>query len=383
MTDKTHLTRNILLDGPVGVQRFESVKYPEVDKWNDTGLAQFWRPEEVDVTKDAIDFKSLSDAEKHIFTSNLQRQVVLDSVMGREPFACFAGNVSLPEFENAILMWTFQEGCLHSRSYSHIIRNVYPEPSKVFDEIEDIEQITQLADEIQYYYDQLDSQNFYRECSERGVELPAHMGKYSEYEHKKAYWLALISANALEAVRFYVSFACSYAFAEVLNKMEGNAKIIKLINRDENEHLKLTQRHLHLLKKEDPDFRKIAIETEAQAHHIFNTVATQEKDWAHYLFKDGEMLGLNAEILCQYVDWRTNERMAAIDLTYSGDVPEHHPLPWIEDRIKSGTVQNALQETENDSYLLGITTGAVRSKNTSEEILGRLSNHYPPKNKVA
>ncbi len=372
MSQKSHLERNIVFDGEVGVQRFETVKYPEIEKWCNTGMSQFWRPEEVDITKDAVDFTTLTPAEQHIFTSNLQRQVVLDSVMGREPVECFSANLSLPEYENATLMWTFQEGCLHSRSYTHIIRNVYPNPSKVFDEIEDIDQITELADEIQYYYDNLSDQNFYRECHERGVALENFVG-YSEYEHKKAYWLALISANALEGVRFYVSFACSYAFAEILNKMEGNAKIVQLINRDENEHLKLVQLQLKHLVKEDPDFAKIAKETEADVHHIYNTVAEQEKGWARYLMKDGDMLGLTEGILCDYVDLVTEKRMKAIGYTYSGSVPEHHPIPWIEDRINSGKRQNALQETENDSYLLGITTGAIDVSNVADMFNSRFA----------
>lgn len=369
MKSRNHTSNKIFFDGEVGVQRFETVKYKQVDEWNETGLAQFWRPEEVDITKDADDFKNLLPHEQHIFTANLQRQVVLDTVMGREPIEVFSKLISLPEFEIGVLTWQFQEGALHSRSYTHIIRNVYSNPSGVLDQIEDIDLIMDLADEIQKYYDNLAEWNFRLECHERGIDYGQ---PYDQYEHKKALWLALVSANALESVRFYVSFACSYAFAEIMNKMEGNAKIIKLINRDENEHLDFAQMCMNLARSEDEDFQRIHKECEVEAHHIYNTVVKQEKQWSEYLFKDGDILGLNVEILGEFVDLRASIAMEKIGYTYSGNVPDRHPIPWIEDWINSGRKQNALQETENDSYLLGITEGTVDVGSVSDIVNMRL-----------
>ena len=241
--NKTHHTKaKMFLDsgGGPGVQRFDVVKYKQFEKLTEKQLGFFWRPEEVDILKDAKDFKELTDFEQHIFTSNLKRQILLDSVQGRSPNLALLPVVSVPELETWIETWAFSE-TIHSRSYTHIIRNVYPDPSKVFDEMLSIKEITECSDAITENYDKLIEQN---QARERGLQ------SYDEYEHKKALYRCLMSVNILEGVRFYVSFACSWAFAE-LKKMEGNAKIIKLIARDENVHLASTQQMLKLLPKDD------------------------------------------------------------------------------------------------------------------------------------
>lgn len=341
MSKSSHLIKKAFLDGPVGIQRYDTVKYPHIETWNNMGLAHFWRPEEVDITKDREDFNSLTEAEKHIFFANLKRQIKLDSVQGREPVQCFAPLASLPEIENGWMNLSFQE-TIHSRSYTHILRNTVADPSIVFDNIDNIPEIVELGDELEKYYNQLE-----------------HLTNtdYGSYEHKKALWLALISANALEGIRFYVSFACSWAFAQILNKMEGNAKIIKLIARDENEHLKFVQDILDICLAEDPDFVKIREETIEQVHEIYYSVLKQEQQWAKYLFQYGDMLGLDEKTCSDYAIMRTLEVASANGYTLSLEEPLHHPIPWITDWISSGRKQNALQETENDSYLLGITTG--------------------------
>lgn len=350
-----HLTNLAFFSGDYGVQRYDIVKYPELEKWNEMGLAHFWRPEEVDVTKDRADYESLSPAEKHIFKSNLSRQIKLDTVQGREPVKCFLPLASLPEVENGFMNLCFQE-TIHSRSYTHILRNVLISPSEVFDQVDNIPEIVALADELNKYYDGLHKWNTLRELE--ALDLQSQV-PYNLYEHKKAFWLAMISANALEGVRFYLSFVCSWAFMQMMSKMEGNATIIKLIARDENEHLKYVQMLLAILVKEDPDFARIKVETEADVHNIYDVVGRQEKDWGKYLFQYGDMLGLDLKSCEDYIDLLVSERMSAIGYQYSGNVPDHHPMPWVEDWITSGRKQKALQEAENDSYLLGITTGPI------------------------
>jgi len=342
---KHHTKATMFLDptgGPV-VQRYDTLKYKQFDKLTDKQLGFFWRPEEVDIVKDATDFKNLTDFEQHIFTSNLKRQIILDSVQGRSPNLAFLPIVSLPELETWIETWAFSE-TIHSRSYTHIIRNVYPDPSKVFDEMLDIQEICDCADSITENYDKLIEYNLLRE---KGYKT------YDEYEHKKAIWLAIMSVNILEGVRFYVSFACSWAFAE-LKRMEGNAKIIKLIARDENVHLASTQQMLKFLPKDDPDFEKIRKETYAECTQMFIDAVEQEKTWADYLFKDGSIIGLNAELLKQYVEFIAAKRMHAVgqEKIYNSGT---NPLPWTQAWITGGSVQVAPQETEISSYVIGGT----------------------------
>ena len=344
--NKTHHTKATMFLDPTGgpvVQRYDTLKYKQFDKLTDKQLGFFWRPEEVDITKDATDFKNLTDFEQHIFTSNLKRQIILDSVQGRSPNLAFLPIVSLPELETWIETWAFSE-TIHSRSYTHIIRNIYPDPSKVFDEMLDIQEICDCADSITENYDKLIEYNLLRE---KGYKT------YDEYEHKKAIWLAIMSVNILEGVRFYVSFACSWAFAE-LKRMEGNAKIIKLIARDENVHLASTQQMLKFLPKDDPDFEKIRKETYAECTQMFVDAVEQEKTWADYLFKDGSIIGLNAELLKQYVEFIAAKRMHAVgqEKIYNSGT---NPLPWTQAWITGGSVQVAPQETEISSYVIGGT----------------------------
>lgn len=337
--------------GPT-IQRYDTLKYKQFDQLTDKQLGFFWRPEEVDIYRDAKDFKSLTAHEQHIFTSNLKRQILLDSVQGRAPAESFGTIVSLPELENWIMTWTFSE-TIHSRSYTHIIRNVYSNPSKIFDEMMDIKEIVDCADSISEYYDDLiETAGYYNllgfgKHTVNGKEIVVN-----EYELKKKLWLALMSVNILEGVRFYVSFACSWAFAE-LKKMEGNAKIIKLIARDENLHLASTQMLLKLLKKDDPDFQKIADETEAECIKMFVDAVEQEKAWADYLFKDGSMIGLNAKLLYDYIEWICCKRMTNVNLKCPYTTSQANPLPWTQKWISGAEVQVAPQETEISSYIQG------------------------------
>ena len=354
--DKRDHTQSLMfLDatGPVSIQRYETLKYRQFDKLTDKMLGFFWRPEEIDTLRDAKDFKELTEFEQHIFTSNLKRQILLDSVQGRSPNLAFLPLVSLPELETWIETWAFNE-TIHSRSYTHIIRNIYSDPSKIFDEILEIEPIIKCAKDITRYYDDLiDASLWYQTL---GIGRHTVNGKeivVDLYNLKKKLWLAINSVNALEGIRFYVSFACSWAFAE-LKKMEGNAKTIKFIARDENVHLGFTQTILKLLPQDDSDFAKIKEETKDQVEKMFLDAAQQEKDWAKYLFKDGSMIGLNTQLLCDYVDWLTCKRMTAIGLN-CGMKPGSNPLPWTAKWIAGAEVQVAPQETEISSYIIGGT----------------------------
>jgi ribonucleoside-diphosphate reductase beta chain len=349
-----HLTAKAFLDtsGSLGMQRYDTLKYKQFDKLTDKQLGFFWRPDEVDINKDSKDFKDLTEHEKHIFTSNLKRQILLDSVQGRSPSLAFLPIVTLPEIEAWIQTWSFNE-TIHSRSYTHIIRNVYHDPSKVFDEIMNIAEIVDCANEITKNYDDLLTQTQWYNLLGAGVHTVN--GKeitVSLYELKRLLWLSMMSVNVLEGLRFYVSFACSWAFAEV-KKMEGNAKIIKLICRDENVHLAGTQALLKLLPKDDPDFETIRADTQAECIQLFKDAAAQEKAWAHYLFKDGSMIGLNESLLCDYVDYICAKRMASVGLQCDWRVPSSNPLPWTNKWIAGSEVQVAPQETEISSYTIG------------------------------
>ena len=352
-TDHTKALAFLDPAGGVAIQRYDMLKYKQFDKLTDKQLGFFWRPEEVDVTKDSNDFKKLTDHEQHIFTSNLKRQILLDSVQGRAPAEAFGPLVCLPEIEAWIQTWTFSE-TIHSRSYTHIIRNIYSDPSKIFDEMMDISEITDCADDISKNYDDLIQLSLAYQLMGEGTHTVN--GKKVEvdlYELKKKLWLAINSVNILEGIRFYVSFACSWAFAE-LKKMEGNAKIIKFICRDENVHLASTQALLKILPKDDKDFIKIAEETKEECEKMFVEAVEQESAWAEYLFKDGSMIGLNAQLLKDYVEWTAHKRMLAVGLTspYKGG---SNPLPWTQNWISGAEVQVAPQETEISSYVTGGT----------------------------
>jgi ribonucleoside-diphosphate reductase beta chain len=345
--------------GPVNIQRYETMKYRQFDKLTDKQLGFFWRPEEVDVVRDSKDFKDLTPFEQHIFTSNLKRQILLDSVQGRSPALGFLPLVSLPELETWIATWTFSE-TIHSRSYTHIIRNIYTDPSKVFDEMLETEEILTCAVDISKYYDDLiEASTAYQFLGIGDHVVNGKTVTINEYELKKKLWLAIASVNVLEGIRFYVSFACSWAFAE-LKKMEGNAKIIKFIARDENVHLASTQQLLKLLPTDDPDFVKIKEETQDELISMYESAIQQEKDWAKYLFKDGSMIGLNQQLLSDYVDWIGHKRMVAVGLPTTTKVGSN-PLPWTQKWIAGSDVQVAPQETEITSYIVGGTKQDVDS----------------------
>ncbi len=349
---KSHTECKMFFDESVDIARYDTLKYGQLDKLTDKMLGFFWRPEEVDVSKDKIDFSKLTDHEKHIFTSNLKRQILLDSVQGRGPAETLMPVASIPEIEPLVMTWTFME-TIHSRSYTHIIRNIYSDPSKVFDEMLDIKEIVDCAEGISKYYDDfIEYSRWYQLLGEGNHTVNRKKININMYDLKKKLWMVLNSINVLEGVRFYVSFACSWAFAE-LKKMEGNAKIIKFIARDENTHLAASQSLIRLLPKDDADFVKIKEECEAEVVAMFEEAVDQEKQWAEYLFKDGSMIGLNSNLLNDYVEWIAAKRMKSLGIHSNYHVPQANPLPWTEKWIGGGNVQVAPQETEISSYVVG------------------------------
>ena len=349
--------------GGVGMQRYDTLKYRQFDKLTDKQLGFFWRPEEVDVLRDAKDFKDLTPHEQHIFTSNLKRQILLDSVQGRSPSLGFLPLATLPELETWIATWTFNE-TIHSRSYTHLIRNVYSDPSEIFDQMLEVEEIIACANGITRYYDDLVKYSTaYQMLGVGNHDINGRKMEITEYELKKKLWLALASVNVLEGIRFYVSFACSWAFAE-LKKMEGNAKIIKLIARDENVHLAFTQQMLKILPQDDPDYVSIREETMPELVQMYESAMKQEKDWAAYLFRDGSMIGLNQQLLSDYVDWIGHKRMTAVGVPTTARGGSN-PLPWTQKWIAGAEVQVAPQETEITSYVIGGTKQDVDSSTLS------------------
>ncbi|ASJ96814.1 class Ia ribonucleoside-diphosphate reductase subunit beta [Shewanella marisflavi] len=358
-TPNNALLEPMFLGQPVNVARYDLQKYEVFEKLIEKQLSFFWRPEEVDVSKDKIDYAALPDHEKHIFISNLKYQTLLDSIQGRSPNVAFLPLVSLPELETWIETWSFSE-TIHSRSYTHIIRNIVNDPSVVFDDIVQNEEILKRASDIADYYDKLiELSQAYHLMGEGTHEINGKTIIVSKREIKKALYLCMMSVNVLEAIRFYVSFACSFAFAE-RKVMEGNAKIIRLIARDEALHLNSTQHILKIMQggKDDPEMAEIAKECEQTAIDIFVKAAEQEKEWAKYLFKDGSMIGLNEQILCQYVEYITNERMKSVNLT-SPYADQSNPLPWMKNWLESDSVQVAPQEVEVSSYLVGQIDASV------------------------
>jgi ribonucleoside-diphosphate reductase beta chain len=351
--EKHHTEANAFLDEGLGMQRYDVMKYKQFDKLTEKQLGFFWLPQEVDVSRDSKDFKALTEHEQHIFTSNLKRQILLDSVQGRAPAESFNPIVSLPELENWIITWTFSE-TIHSRSYTHIIRNIYSDPSKIFDSLMDSKEIMDCAGDISKYYDDLIEYSSYYNLLGAGTHtVNGKQITIDLYELKKKIWMCINSVNILEGIRFYVSFACSWAFAE-LKKMEGNAKIIKFIARDENLHLASTQYLLtKVMIKEDPDFAKISKELESDVVQMFVDAVEQEKEWADYLFRDGSMIGLNAELLHNYIEWIACKRMTSLGLKCPYTTTQSNPLPWTQKWISGSDVQVAPQETEISSYVQG------------------------------
>ena len=340
---------------PLGLQRYDEYKYPVFDKLTQQQLGYFWRPEEVSLQKDRADYKTLTPEQKHIYTSNLKYQIMLDSVQGRAPGMAFMPYCSLPELEGAMNVWQLME-MIHSRSYTYIIKNVYPDPGEVFDTVLGDEKILSRADSVTSAYNELinhaheyDSGNIWRMATEGHPN-----GTYDRKELKRKLYRAVINVNILEGIRFYVSFACSFAFGE-LKIMEGSAKIISLIARDESQHLVLTQQ---IIKKwqegDDPEMVVIAEEERENTINMFKECVEEEKDWAEYLFKDGSMIGLNAKLLQKYVEFIANRRLRSIGLDAIYDVPmRSNPLPWTDHWLNSKGQQNAPQETEIESYVVG------------------------------
>jgi ribonucleoside-diphosphate reductase beta chain len=336
------------------VQRFDQQKYPIFEKLNQQQLGFFWRPEEVSLQKDRNDYHLLSEEQKHIFTANLKYQTLLDSVQGRGPCLAFLPHCSLPELESLLVAWDFME-TIHSRSYTYIMKNVYPNPTAVLDTIVQTPEIMARAETVTESYDKfIEYANLY--CAIPGV-------KYTTKELKKLLYLNLINVNILEGIRFYVSFACSFAFGE-LKLMEGSAKIISLIARDENLHLAITQNIINNYrnKENDKEMLQVMKECEQEVYDMYDEAVQQEKDWAEYLFKEGSMIGLNATLLNQYVEFMANRRMRSIGLTPKYDQSiRNNPLPWTEHWLNSRGLQNAPQETEIESYVVGSIKQDVES----------------------
>ena len=340
---------------PLGVQRYDSFKYPVFDRLTTQMLGYFWRPEEVSLQKDRSDYQSLRPEQKHIFTSNLKYQILLDSVQGRGPGMAFAPYTALPELESAMNVRQFME-MIHSKSYTYIIKNVYPDPSEVFDTILNDERILDRAKSVTRAYDE-----FINEAQQWGQSNLWKDGwentqakDNSLNELKRKLYRAVANVNILEGIRFYVSFACSFAFGE-LKLMEGSAKIISLISRDENQHLVLTQNIMkNWMNGDDPEMKQIAEEEKDNVITMFKNAVKEEKEWAEYLFKDGSMIGLNDKLLSQYVEWIANKRMKALGLDPIYDQPlRNNPLPWTQHWISSKGLQVAPQETEVESYVVG------------------------------
>jgi ribonucleoside-diphosphate reductase beta chain len=349
-TKTDYLNRKMFLDpaGPVTIQRFEEVKYNKIAKYEQEARGFFWVPEEISLTKDSQDFKDASDTVKHIFTSNLLRQTALDSLQGRGPSQIFTPVVSLPELEALVYNWTFFETNIHSRSYSHIIRNIYNVPKEMFNTIHDTKEIVDMASSVGMYYDRLHMINCRKELLE----------DFPEREHIKAIWMALHASYALEAFRFMVSFATSLAMVE--NKIFiGNGNIIQLILQDEILHKEWTGWMINQVVKEDPRFAAIKGECEAEVYQLYMDVIREEKEWAEYLFKHGPVIGLNANILRDFVDYTAAAALKEIGIKYLAPAPKSTPIPWFNKHVNTSNKQTALQENESTNYVIGIMSDTL------------------------
>ena len=365
-TDQVDSTKQKMFFGPpLGVQRYDKFKYPIFDKLTQQQLGYFWRPEEVSLQKDRADYQTLNEAQKHIFTSNLKYQILLDSVQGRGPGMAFSPYCSLPELEGAMNIWQTME-MVHSRSYTHIIKNVYPDPSEVFDKILEDDKILSRAQSVTCAYDE-----FINAAQEYGTGnlwqedwKDSPTSQWTLHDLKRKLYKAVTNVYILEGIRFYVSFACSFAFGE-LKLLEGSAKIIGLIARDESQHMTLTQNIIKNWKKgDDPEMLDIMEEEEENVYQMFRDTVDEEKAWAEYLFKDGSIIGLNDKLLAKYVEWTANRRLKSIGLDPIFDTPiSNNPLPWTEHWLSSKGMQVAPQETEVESYLIGSIKQDVK-KNT-------------------
>ena len=345
-----YLKRRMFLDpeGPVTVQRFEEVKYPKLQKYEELARGFFWVPEEISLTKDKMDHKEASDAVKHIFTSNLLRQTALDSIQGRAPFQVFGPVCSIPELEALTLTWSFFETSIHSKSYSHIIRNIYGVPKDEFNKIHDTTEIAGMAASIGRYYEDLHVLNSRKEL---GEDIDVHT-------HKRAIWMALHASYALEALRFMVSFATSLAMVE--NRIYiGNGNIISLILQDELLHTEWTAWLINTVAKDDPDFIPIIDECRNEVYSMYLDVIREEKDWADYLFKKGVVIGLNAAILKDFVDYTAFTKLKEVGIKYLEDHPKTNPIPWFNKHININKKQTALQESESTNYVIGVMSETV------------------------
>jgi ribonucleoside-diphosphate reductase beta chain len=346
LTTKTdYLNRKMFLDpaGPVTIQRFEEVKYQKLQKIEQSARGFFWVPEEVNLSKDANDMKDASEAVAHIFTSNVLRQTALDSLQGRAPAQVFTPVCSIPELEAIMSNWSFFETNIHSRSYSHIIRNIYNVPKEVFNTIHDTQEIIDMASSVGDYYDKLHALNCKKEL---GIAV-------TEQEHINAIWLALHASYALEAFRFMVSFATSLAMVE--NKMfMGNGNIISLILQDELLHKEWTAWMINQVIKEDPRFAKAKIDCEVEVRKIYEDVIREEKEWAAYLFKKGPVIGLNEKIMMDFVDYNSVDALKQIGIKYWNPAPKTTPIPWFNKHMDTSKKQTALQESESTSYVIGV-----------------------------
>jgi ribonucleoside-diphosphate reductase beta chain len=343
-----YLQRKMFLDGAVTVQRFEEVKYNKLQTFESTARGFFWVPEEISLTKDKMDHKDASDAVKHIFTSNLLRQTALDSLQGRGPVQVFTPVVSLPELEALITNWSFFETAIHSKSYSHIIRNIYGVPKEEFNKIHDTQEIISMAANIGRYYEDLHQLNCRRELGEA----------IDTYIHKRAIWLALHASYALEALRFMVSFATSLAMVE--NKIYiGNGNIISLILQDEILHTEWTAWLINNVVKDDPDFLRLQEECNEEAYNLYLEVIREEKQWADYLFSHGVVIGLNADILKDFVDYTAFTRLKEIGIKYLEPHPKTTPIPWFTKHTNINKKQTALQENESTNYVIGVMSNEV------------------------
>jgi len=359
-TKTDYLNRKMFLDpaGPVTIQRFEEVKYKKVADFETTARGFFWVPEEISLTKDAQDFKDASDAVKHIFTSNLLRQTALDSLQGRGPSQVFTPVVSLPELEALVYNWTFFETNIHSRSYSHIIRNIYNVPKEVFNTIHDTKEIVEMASSVGNYYDSLHRLNCRKELNDNGIAV-------SEEEHIKAIWLALNASYALEAFRFMVSFATSLAMVE--NKIFiGNGNIISLILQDELLHKGWTAFLINQVVKEDSRFAKAKQECEQEVQQLYADVIREEKEWADYLFKKGPVIGLNANILKDFVDYTAADALKQVGIKYWNPAPKSTPIPWFNKHSDTSKKQTALQENESTNYVIGVMSDSINYEELPE-----------------
>ncbi|WKW87908.1 hypothetical protein pzkkv8_66 [Klebsiella phage pzk-kv8] len=349
------MTEPMFLGSGLGIARYDQQRHKVFEDLIEKQLSFFWRPEEVNVMMDRGQFEKLPKHQQNLFTDNLKYQSLLDSIQGRAPSAVFAPLISDPSLDTWFQTWTFSE-TIHSRSYTHIMRNLFTDPAKIFDEIVLDEAIMKRAESIGVYYDAVtEAHRRYQNAQDRCFNPDNIEIKQAKHELMKAMYLCMHVVNALEAIRFYVSFACTFNFHKNMEIMEGNAKIMKFIARDEQLHLKGTQYQIRQwqLGTDGDEWVQVAKECEEEAVRIFMEVNRQEKDWAIHLFRDGGLPGLNVEILHKFIDYLTVSRMKAVGLPCSIVLEStHHPIPWIREYLNSDTVQAAPQEVEISSYLV-------------------------------